>query len=101
FQVTEQVIATIRGDQKIGRECYNASLRTNTPKPKPSSSVNAVYSANTPPLDELDPRSDIQERPSPTNQLEKVQLTNDANRITYIGNAFSADDRTQLINLLR
>ncbi|MED6138589.1 hypothetical protein PIB30_075686 [Stylosanthes scabra] len=57
------------------------------PKVEPKErQVAAVYNVEClPPLAELDPRTNTDDRPTPTEQLEKIPLTSDTEKFTFIG----------------
>ena len=57
---TENGVGKARGDQRIARECYFASM-----KPKAVDSIHA---------DELDMKDELDTRPTPSEELEPVQL---------------------------
>ncbi|XP_072073779.1 uncharacterized protein [Arachis hypogaea] len=79
FLSQDNKVVTIHGDQK-----------------------EAVYnSEQLPPLVDLDPRTNHQERPMPLDDLTKVQLTNSENKYTYLGNVLRDTERAQMVELLR
>ena len=55
----------VRGDQRVARECYSASMKQKT--------VDNMY------LDELDMRNEVNTRPEPSEELEPVPLDDDLN----------------------
>ncbi|XP_025652729.1 uncharacterized protein [Arachis hypogaea] len=103
FLSQDNKVITIHGDQKDARQCYNASLKDELPKQPEQQYVQAVYNSDQlPALANLDPRTNHQERPMPTDDLTKIQLTeNDQSKYTYFGNALKAEERDQLTELLR
>ncbi|XP_072074644.1 uncharacterized protein [Arachis hypogaea] len=52
-------------------------------------------------LSELDPREDFQERPEPTDELEKIPLMPKAELFTYISRALEGEERARLIRVLQ
>ncbi|MED6221332.1 hypothetical protein PIB30_053427 [Stylosanthes scabra] len=75
--LVEGTIATVHADHKEARQCCNASLSLPKAEPK-EERCNAVYNAEClPPLAELDPRTNTEDRPTPAEQLEKVPLNLD------------------------
>ena len=57
---TANRVGMVRGNQRIARECYSASLKQYT--------VDKIY------MDELDRRDEVTTRPAPSEELEPVQL---------------------------
>ena len=55
---TENGVGMVRGNQRIARECYSASIKQNT--------VDNIY------IDELDMRDEVSTRPAPSEELELV-----------------------------
>ena len=56
-------VGMVRGDQRVARECYSASMKQKT--------VDNIY------LDELDMRDEVLTRPEPSEELEPVLLDDD------------------------
>ncbi|XP_016206952.1 uncharacterized protein LOC107647388 [Arachis ipaensis] len=86
FLSQDNKVVTIHGDQKEARQCYNASLKNEQQKPTKQQYVQAVYNSDQlPALADLDPRSNHNERPMPTDDLTKVQLNkDDESKYTYL-----------------
>ena len=80
-------IGMIRGDQRVARECYSASMKHKT--------VDNIS------LDELEMRDEIFTRPEPSEELEPIQLGNDPEHLTYIGSQLAEDLRDPLTQFLR
>ena len=57
---TANGVGMVRGNQRIARECYSASMKRNT--------VDNIYT------DEFDMRDEVTTRPAPSKELELVQL---------------------------
>ena len=57
---TTNGVGMVRGNQRIARECYSASMKQNT--------VDNIY------MDELDMRDEVTTRPAPSEELDPVQL---------------------------
>ena len=57
----------VRGDQRVARECYSASMKQKT--------VDNVY------LDELDMRDEVNTQPEPSEELEPVALDTTLNTL--------------------
>ena len=64
-------VGMVRGDQRVARECYSASIKQKT--------VDNIY------LDELDMRDEVLTRPKPSEELEPVPLDDDPEHLAYIG----------------
>ena len=61
----------VRGDIRMVRECYSASMKQKT--------VENIY------MDELDMRDEVNTRPKPSEELELVPLDDDPEHLAYIG----------------
>ena len=90
-------VGTIKGDQKVARECYLASLkprRKETPKKESrGDSVNMV---------DLDPREEYQQkRLEPTETLKEVAIGPHPHQSTKIGTSLVPSEEEDLIDLLR
>ena len=57
---TTNGVGMVRGNQRVARECYSASMKQKT--------VNNIY------MDELDMRDEVNTRPAPSEELEPIQL---------------------------
>ena len=53
-------VGMVRGDQRVTRECYSASMK--------QKAVGSIY------MDELDMRDEVSIRPTPSEELEPIQL---------------------------
>ena len=80
-------VGTVRGDQRVARECYTASM-----KQKAVDNVNA---------DELDMRDEVLTRPEPSEELEPVSLDDDPEHLAYIGSKLAEDLKSLLTQFLR
>ena len=80
-------VGMVRGDQRVARECYTASMRQ-----KAIDSVDA---------DELDMRDEVLTRPEPSEELEPVPLDDDPGHLAYIGSKLSEDLKSLLTQFLR
>ena len=80
-------VGTVRGDQRVARECYTASM-----KQKAVDNVNA---------DELDMRNEVLTRPEPSEELEPVSLDDDPEHLAYIGSKLPKDLKGLLTQFLR
>ena len=77
----------VRGDQRVARECYTASMKQR-----------AVDNVN---VDELDMRDWVLTRPEPSEELEPVQLHDDPEHLAYIGTKLAGDLKSLLTQFLR
>ena len=77
----------VRGDQRVARECYSASMKQKT--------VDNIY------LDKLDMRDGVHTRPEPSEELELVSLDDDPEHLAYIGSKLAEDLRSPLTHFLR
>jgi hypothetical protein len=97
YPLSDGKVGTIRGDQKIARECYHNSLRLQKAKKKPDNKV--THEVN---MIDLDPREDFQqERLEPTEDLKEVSIGPETHHTTKIGTSLGPEEETALINLLR
>ena len=80
-------VGMVRGDQRVARECYSASMKQKT--------VDNVY------MDELNMRDEVNTRPEPSEELELVQLDDNPEHLAYIGSRPAEDLRHLLIHFLK
>ena len=80
-------VGTVRGDQRVARECYTASM-----KQKMADNVN---------VGELDIRDEVLTRPEPSEELELVLLDDDWEHLAYIGSKLAKDLKSLLAQFLR
>ena len=80
-------IGMVRGDQRVARECYSASMKQKT--------IDNIS------LDELEMRNEIFTRPEPSEELEPVQFDDDPEHLAYIGSQLSKDLKDPLTQFLR
>ena len=80
-------VGMVRGDQRVARECYTASMKQR-----------AVDNVNT---DELDMRDEVLTRPEPSEDLEPVSLDDDPEHLAYIGSKLAEDLKRLLAQFLR
>ena len=80
-------VGMVRGDQRVARECYLASMK--------QKKVDNIY------LDELDMRDEVNTRLEPSEELEPVLLDDDPEHLAYIGSKLSEDLRSPLTHFLR
>ena len=84
---TKSRVGMVRGDQRVARECYSASVK--------QKAVDNVY------MDELDMRDEVLTRPKPSEELEPVSLDDDPEHLAYIGSKLAADLKSLLTQFLR
>ena len=80
-------VGMVRGDQRVARECYSASMKQKT--------VDNIY------LDELNMRDEVHTRPETLEELEPVSLDDDNEQLAYIGSKLAEDLRNPLTHFLR
>ena len=78
FPTTNEV-GMVRGDQRVARECYSASMK--------QKAVDNIY------IDKLDIRDKVNTRPEPSEELEPVQLDDDLEHLAYIDSKLAEDLR--------
>ena len=67
---TANGVEMVRGDQRIAKECYSASMK--------QKEVGSVY------MDELNMRDELSTRPTPSEELEPLQLNEQSEHLVYI-----------------
>ena len=77
----------VRGDQRVARECYLASMKQKT--------VDNIY------LDELDMRDEVLTRHEPSEELEPILLDDDPEHLAYIGSKLEEDLKNLLIHFFK
>ena len=80
-------VGMVRGDQRVARECYSASMK--------QKAVDNVY------MDELDMRDEVLTWPEPSEELELVSLDDDPEHLAYIGSQLAKDLEGLLTQFLR
>ena len=80
-------VGMVRGDQRVARECYTASMNQK-----------AVDNVN---VDELDMCDEVFTRPEPSEELEPVLLDDDPEHLAYIGSKLAEDLKNLLTQFLR
>ena len=84
---TTNGVGMVRGDQRVARECYSASIK--------QKAINNIY------VDELDMRDEVNTLPEPSEELEPVQLDDNPEHLAYIGSKLAEDLISLLIHFLR
>ena len=82
----ENGVGVVRGDHRVARECYSASIK--------QKAVKIVH------MDELDMRDKLDTRPTPSEELEPVQLDDQREHLAYIGSKLAEDVKDLLIHFL-
>ena len=80
-------VGMVRGDQRMARECYSASMKQKT--------VDNIY------LDELDMRNEVLTRPEPSEELEPIPLDDNHEHLASIGSKLTEDLKSPLTHFLR
>ena len=80
-------VGMVRGDQRVARECYSASMKQKV--------VDNIY------MDEIDMRDEVLTRPEPLEELEPVSLDDDPEHLAYIGSKLAEDLKSLLTHFLR
>ena len=84
---TANGVGMVRGDQRIARECYSASMK--------QKAVASIY------MDELDMRDEMNTRPTPSEELEPVQHDEQPEHLIYIGSKLAKEVKDLLIHFLK
>ena len=84
---TTNGVGMVRGDQRIARECYSASMK--------QKAVGNIY------MDEVDMRDEVSIRPTPLEELEPIQLNDQLEHFVYIGSKLAKDARDLLIHFFK
>ena len=84
---TANRVGMVRGDQRVARECYSASIK--------KKAVGSIY------MDELHMRDEVRIRPTPSEELEPIQLDDQPKHLVYIGSKLARDVRDLLIHFLK
>ena len=80
-------VGMVRGDQRVARECYTASMEQS-----------AVDNVN---VDELNMRDEVLTLPEPSEELEPVSLDDNPEHLAYIGCKLAEDLKSLLTQFLR
>ena len=84
---TTNGVGMVRGDQRVARECYSASMK--------QKAVDNIY------VDELHMRDEVNTRPEPSEELEPIQLDDHPEHLAYVGSKLAEDLRNLLIHFLK
>ena len=80
-------VGMVRGDQRVAKECYSASMK--------QKAVDNVY------MDEINMCDEVNTRPEPSEELEPVQLDDNPEHLAYIGSRLVEDLWHLLIQFLK
>ena len=80
-------VGMVRGDQRVAREYYSASMK--------QKAVGSIY------MDELDMRDEVRIVPTPSEELEPIQLDDQLEHLVYIGSKLTKDVKDHLIHFLK
>ena len=84
---TANGVGIVRGNQRIARECYSASMKQKM--------VDNIY------MDELDMQDKVSTRTTPSKELEPVLLVDQQEHLVYIGSKLAKDIKSPLIHFLK
>ena len=84
---TANGVGMVRGNHRKARQCYSASMKQNT--------IDNIY------MDELNMRDEVTTRPTPSEELEHVQLADQPEHFVYIGSKLAEGIRSPLIRFLK
>ena len=84
---TTSGVGMVRGDQRVARECYSASVK--------QKAVDNIY------LDELDMRDEVNTLLEPSEELEPVLLDDNPEHLAYIRSKLAEDLRSLLTHFLK
>ena len=84
---TENEVGMVRGDQRVARECYLASMK--------QKAIDSIH------MDALDMRDELNTRPMPSEELELVQLDDQPKHLAYIGSKLVEDVKDLLTHFLK
>ncbi|XP_072081062.1 uncharacterized protein [Arachis hypogaea] len=99
FPVQGDQVATIHGDHKEARQCYNISLKFQNRATQQVNNVDLNQKEGV--LADLDPRADFLERPKPFDDLQKVYFNNDPNKFTYVGTSINTAELQAITSFLQ
>ena len=84
---TTNGVGIVRGDQRVARECYSASMK--------QKAVDGIY------VDELDMQDEVNTRPEPLEDLEPIHVDDHPEHLAYVGSKLVEDLRNLLIHFLK
>ena len=84
---TANKVGMVRGDQHVAREFYSTSMK--------QKAVGRIS------MDELDMRDEVSIRPTPSKELERIQLDDQLEHLVYIGSKLDKDVKDLFIHILK
>ncbi|PNX98475.1 gag-pol polyprotein [Trifolium pratense] len=98
-------VRMVRGDQALGRQCYESSLRVRCSK-APAEQLHIGETENTQAKSieaaDLDPREEFQDkRVSPLEELEPIQIGEADHQVTSISTSLGHEEREKVIAILK
>ena len=84
---TTSGVGMVRGDQRVARECYLASVK--------QKAIDNIY------LDELNVGDEVNTQPEPSEELEPVPLDDNPEHLAYVGSKLTEDLRSLLTHFLK
>ncbi|XP_072064465.1 uncharacterized protein [Arachis hypogaea] len=99
FPLQDDHIVTIHGDYKEARHCYNIGMKFQNYSKQQVNNVDLTHNSSA--LADLDPRTDFQERPTSSDDLQKVYFNNDPNKFTFVGNSISKEELNAITTFLQ
>ena len=84
---TTNGVGMVRGNQRIAREYYSASMKQKT--------VGSIY------MDKLDISDEVGIRPTPSEELEPIQFDNQPEHLVYIGSRLAKNVRDLLVHFIK
>ncbi|XP_072064468.1 uncharacterized protein [Arachis hypogaea] len=102
LKANDDQTATVYSDQIQARQCYHESLKIKTERnPETELQRETLHVSNISEAADLDPRKDLHNRLSPTDDLEKVILNSNDNHVTYISSSLPASIKRHITDILQ
>ncbi|XP_072076839.1 uncharacterized protein [Arachis hypogaea] len=98
FPLQDDHVVTIHGDHKEARQCYNIGMKFQNYLKQQVNNVDLTNNSST--LADLDPRTDFRERPTSSDDLQKVYFNNDPNKFTFVGKSMSKEELNAITTFL-
>ncbi|XP_016164666.1 uncharacterized protein LOC107607205 [Arachis ipaensis] len=99
FPLQDDHVVTIHGDHKEARHCYNIGMKFQNNSKQQVNSVDLTHNSSA--IADLDPRADFRERPTPSDDLQKVYFNNDPNKFTFVGRSISKEELNAITTFLQ
>ncbi|XP_072066687.1 uncharacterized protein [Arachis hypogaea] len=99
FPLQDDHVITIHGDHKDARQCYNIGMKFQNNSKQQVNSVDLTNKSSA--IVDLDPRADFRERPTPSDDLQKVYFNNDPNKFTFVGRSISKEELKAITTFLQ